>query len=97
MRILFLVCAFLPALYSARPLPHHVTLVRPLGKAPLPTFGANLPTLPQPSACADILVVPADPSIDLGIIYNDPAVTPSRMPILVGTPPCTSVVLQPKH
>lgn len=96
MRILFLVCASLPALYSARPLPPHVTLVRPLGKAPRQTLAVNRPTAP-PSACGHIQTVPADPSIDLGIIYNDPAVTPSRMPILVGTPPCTSVVLQPKH
>ena len=96
MRILFLVCASLPVLYSARPLPPHVTLVRPLGKAPRQTLAVNRPTA-SPSACGHIQTVPADPSIDPGIIYNDPAATPSRMPILVGTPPCTSVVLQPNH
>ena len=94
MRILFLVCASLPVLYSARPLPPHVTLVRPLGKAPRQTLAVDRPTAP-PSACGHIQTVPADPSIDPGIIYNDPAVTPSRIPILSGNPPCSSLEPSP--
>ncbi len=41
------------------------------------------------------MTVPADPAIDPGIISRDPTSTPTRMPILAGTPPCNRVEPSP--
>ena len=91
-RILLFACSCLPVLFAVRPLPPHVTLVRPLGEAP------KLFRPPSPSkvakvertACGHIVTIPADPAIDPGIISRDPTSTPTQMPIFNGYPPCSS-------
>lgn len=88
-RILLLACSCLPVLFAVRPLPPHVTLVRPLGKAPRQAIAANRPPA-QPTACGHIVTVPADPAIDPGIISRDPTSTPTEMPIFNGYPPCSA-------
>lgn len=84
----------LPLAAAPKPLPSHVTLVRPALPPPKPVL-RNL-ILPPPAAperpatltaCSSIVIVPTDPGLDANIIRHQP-LSVHPMPVYAGRPAC---------
>ncbi len=84
----------LPLAAAPKPLPSHVTLVRPALPAPKPVLrNLILPPSAVPerpatlTACSSIVIVPADPGLDANIIRHQPLPV-HPMPVYAGRPAC---------
>lgn len=84
----------LPLLADSKPLPGHVTLVRPVLPAKKPVLQSLVIPRPAPArlvastaACSHIVIIPVDPGIDANIPRHESRTT-HNMPSYAGSPAC---------